>query len=72
MTFEEKQTLEALALFAIQHVPCGLVEQTYRLDGEDVVMIYTSCPGCGASTRGSVTVAALSEQLRESLRGTGR
>ena len=68
MTNEQKQTLEHLALFAIQHITCGLVDQTYRKNGEDSVAIYARCPACGAATHGLVTLSALAEQLRDSLR----
>jgi hypothetical protein len=68
MTNEQRQTLETLALFAIQHVACGLVNQTYRRDENDSVAIYARCPACGAATRGMVPFSALTEQLRESLR----
>ena len=70
MTNEQKQTLEGLALFAIQHVSCGLVQQTYRRDQGDSVMIYARCPACGAATRGMVTISTLAEQLRDSLRSS--
>ena len=69
MTNTEKQALETVALFAIQHVTCGLVEQTYRRDSGETVVIYIKCPSCGAATQGTASVAALSEQLRDSLRG---
>jgi hypothetical protein len=70
MTHDEKQALEALALFAIQHVPCGLVEQTYRRTDGDGVTIHVRCQACGAATSGAVSVSALADQLRDSLRGT--
>lgn len=68
MTNAEKQALETIALFAIQHVNCGLVQQTYHRNQGDSLTIYAMCPSCGASTNATTTVGALAEQLRGSLR----
>jgi hypothetical protein len=70
MTNAEKQALETVTLFAIQHLTCGLVEQTYKREQGEAVTIYARCPSCGAATNATSSVSALSEQLRASLQGS--
>jgi hypothetical protein len=70
MTTEEKQALETVALFAIQHIPCGLVEQSYHRGENEMVTVHASCRSCRAATSATVTISALAEQLRMSLQSS--